>query len=187
MALSVSFNNLSLKEKTVYDNIFTLDIISQIKSIVEEEFNYQDGSFFQFYNVADILFDGTMLAIMELKKFDKYMQDKYPASDVTFKSFQNDSNQFRKMMVAFLIFMRAMVQKWINEKPIGACRHRVKKYLSKLQPEIIKPATEIEDWCLILGAQLKPNQQWQFASKIQEVFDCNIIVPIFDEFIHLFD
>ena len=182
MALSVSFSNLSLKEKTLYDNIFTLDIISQIKSIVEEEFNYLDGSFFQYYTVADVLYDATMLGIMELKKFDNY-----PGSDVTFKSFQNDSNIFRKMMVAFLTFMRAMIQKWIDEKPIGACRHRVKKYLNKLQPEILKPTTNIQDWCLILGAQLKPNQPWKFSSKIQEVFDCNIIVPIFDEFIHLFD
>ena len=153
-----------------------------MKFIVGEEFNYLDGSFSQYYIVADVLFDATMLAIIELKKFDNY-----PASDVIFKSFHNDSKQFRKMLLAFLMFMRTMVQKWIHEKPTGACKHRIKKYLNKLHPEIIKPTTDIEDWCLILGAQLKPNQQWKFSSKIEKVMDCNIIVPIFDEFVHLFD
>ena len=182
MALSENFSNLSLNENIHYDNIFTLDVISQIKSIVEEEFNYLDGSFSQYYIVGDVLFDATMLAIIELKKFGNY-----PANDVIFKSFHNDSKQFRKMLQAFLIYMRAMIQKWIHEKPTGACRQRIKKYLNKLHPEIIKPTTNNGDWCLILGAQLKPNQPWKFSSKIEEVFDCNIIVPIFDEFVHLFD
>ena len=182
MALSENFSNLSLNENNLFDNIFTLDVISKIKSITEEEFNFLDGSFSQYYIVGDVLFDATMLAILELKKFDNY-----PAKDVILKSFQNDSKQFRKMLQDFLRYMRAMVQKWIHEKPTGACRHRIKKYLNKLHPEIIKHSTSMKDWCLILGAQLKPNQPWKFSSKIEEVFDCNIIVPIFDEFVHLFD
>ena len=181
MALSENFNNLSLNENILYDNIFTLDVISQIKSIVEEEFNFLDGSFSQYYIVGDLIFDATMLAIIELKKFDNY-----PAN-VIFKSFSNSPKQFRKMLQAFLTYMRAMVQKWIHEKPPGACRHRIKKYLNKLHPEIIKPTTTMKDWCLIMGAQLKSNQPWKFSSKIEEVFGCNIIVPIFDEFVHLFD
>ena len=183
MALSENFSKLSLKEKNLYDNIFTLDVISQIKTIVEEEFNYLDGSFMQYYTVADVLYDATMLGIMELKKFDNLTT----AKDVIFKSFQNDAKQFRKMLLAFLMFMRTMVQKWIHEKPTGTCKRRIKKYLDKLHPEIIKSTTNNEDWCLILGAQLKPNQPWEFSSKIQEVFDCNVIIPIFDEFVHLFD
>ena len=83
MALSENFNNLSLNENILYDNIFTLDVISQIKSIVEEEFNFLDGSFSQYYIVGDLIFDATMLAIIELKKFDNY-----PAN-VIFKSFSN--------------------------------------------------------------------------------------------------
>lgn len=183
MALSENFSNLSLNENIHYDNIFTLDVISQIKTIVEEEFNYLDGSFMQYYTVADVLYDATMLGIMELKKFDNLTT----ARDVIFKSFQNDAKQFRKMLLAFLMFMRTMVQKWIHEKPTGTCKHRIKKYLVKLHPEVITTATTIEDWCLILGAQLKASKQWEFSSKIQEVFDCDITIPIFDEFIHLFD
>ena len=130
MALSENFNNLSMNENILYDNIFTLDVISQIKSIVEEEFNFLDGSFSQYYIVGDLIFDATMLAIIELKKFDNY-----PANAI-FKYFPNSPKQFRKMLQAFLTYMRAMVQKWIHEKPTGACRHRIKKYLNKLHPEI---------------------------------------------------
>ena len=55
MALSENFNNLSLNENILYDNIFNLDVISQIKSIVEEEFNFLDGSFSQYYIVGDLI------------------------------------------------------------------------------------------------------------------------------------
>ena len=190
MSLSNLFGLLTLnsqREAMVYPNIYTRDIAIAIKSILMEEDALLDGSFYQYYLVGDILYDAIMMALMEIKHLDNFCNFQYPDHQVVLKTFQNDAVIFRRKMVYHVASLRAAIQTWIMKKPIGTCRNRFKSYIEKLHPAMQNASTNIEDWIVVLGSQLYGGKKFKIISRIREIFGEEVIVPIFDDFMHVFE
>ena len=158
-----------------------------IKSILGEEDALLDGSFYQYYLVSDILYDATMMALMEIKHLDNFCNFQYPNNQVVLKNFQNDAVIFRRKMVSHVSSLKAAIQTWIKKKPVGTCRHRFKSYVEKSNPAIQGPSTNIEDWIVVLGLQLYGGKKFKITSRIKELFGEEVTIPIFDDFMHVFE
>ena len=177
MAVIIDFDD----GNSSFEKCFTQALILEVEKAIDVEYAFLDDSFHQWYVIGDLLIEASLMAILEVRKFQDFMNSICLENGPIFLSFSSDGNAFKTMMNDHLTNIRDQIQYWVDRKPKGVCRHKMSWYMKQLSPSNLRQTDSLKDWILVMSNQLKSDALIKFSTDLKKFYEEKVDIPFFDD------